>query len=444
MRGFNQRPGIGFSETFSPVVKPATIRTVLTLIATHAWPAHQLDVSNAFLHGNLSKRVYCQQPTGFVDPQRPHDVCLLSRSLYGLHQAPRVWFEHFAKHVLSLGFVQSRADTSLFILHNRSDIAYLLLYVDDMILSASSPALLQRIVTQLRHAFAVKDMGPLRYFLGTEVHRDRHGFFLNQAKYAAELIDRAGMSNYKIATTPADTKSKPSSSDGKLIADASDYRSLAGVLQYLTPHAPGHRIRRAAGSLHLGIQLCPVATPSIAAYSDADWAGCPDTRRSTSGFCVFLGDSLISWSSKRQTTVSRSSAEAEYRAIANAIAECSWLRHLLSELKFNLPKATVAFFDNISAVYMSHNLVHHRHTKHIELDIHFVREKVAIGQLRVHHMPSSRQLADIFTKGLLTPLFLDFQDNLIVAAPTSRLRGGVLKANGLTACTLRRPGPTAA
>ncbi|WVZ72555.1 hypothetical protein U9M48_020993 [Paspalum notatum var. saurae] len=169
VRGFNQRPGIDFSETFSPVVKPATIRTVLTLIATHAWPAHQLDVSHAFLHGTLSERVYRQQPTGFADPQRPDDVCLLSRALYSLCQVPRVWFEHFTKHVISLGFLQSRADTSLFILHNGSVVAYLLLYVDDMMLSASSPALLQRIVAQLRQAFAVKDMGPLRYFLGTEV-----------------------------------------------------------------------------------------------------------------------------------------------------------------------------------------------------------------------------------------------------------------------------------
>ncbi|WVZ72556.1 hypothetical protein U9M48_020994 [Paspalum notatum var. saurae] len=191
-------------------------------------------------------------------------------------------------------------------------------------------------------------------------------------------------------------------------------------------------LRYVKGTLHLGIQLCPVATPSITAYSDADWAGCPDTRRSTSGFYVFLGDSLISWSSKRQTTVSRSSAEAEYRAIANAVAECSWLRNLLGELRLNLPKATVAFCDNVSAVYMEHNPVHHRRTKHIELDIHFVREKVAIGQLRVHHVPSSRQLTDVFTKGLPTLLFLDFRDNLIVVAPTSRLRG-VLKDNGSTA-----------
>lgn len=169
MRGFNQRPGIDFGETFSPEVKPMTIRTVLTLMATNNWPAHQLDVSNAFLHGNLQEQVYSQQPTGFVDPQWPNDVCLLSRSLYGLRQAPRAWFDRFIGHVTSLGFVQSKADTSLFVYHRNGATAYLLLYVDDMILSASTTALLRSIVARLHDAFAVKDMGPIRHFLDINV-----------------------------------------------------------------------------------------------------------------------------------------------------------------------------------------------------------------------------------------------------------------------------------
>ena len=146
-------------------------------------------------------------------------------------------------------------------------------------------------------------------------------------------------------------------------------------------------LRYIKGTIGLGVQLRAATTPTITAYSDTDWAGCPDTCRSTSGFCVFLGNSLISWSSKRQTTVSRSSTEAEYRAIANAVAECSWLRHLLAELLCKVPSAMIAFCDNISSVYMARNLVHHRRTKHIELDIHFVREKVAIGELRVRMFP---------------------------------------------------------
>lgn len=184
VRGFNQRPGIDFGDTFSPVVKPATIRTVLTLVASKRWPTHQLNVSNAFLHGDLHETVYCSQPTGFEHPERPDAVCLLSRSLYGLRQAPRQWFLRFVAYVTSLGFVQSRADTSLFVLRQGNDTAYLLLYVDDMILSASSSRLLQHIIDKLKLAFAIKDLGPLRFFLGIDVQRDEGGFFLSQGKYA--------------------------------------------------------------------------------------------------------------------------------------------------------------------------------------------------------------------------------------------------------------------
>jgi histone deacetylase 1/2 len=188
LRGDTQRPGLDFGETFSPVVKPATIRTVLTLIAMKDWPAHQLDVSNAFLHGNLDERVFCRQLPGFENPDRPDHVCLLSKSLYGLRQAPRAWFTRFVGHVTTIGFVQSRSDASLFVLRRGRDMAYLLLYVDDMILSASSPALLRQIVGQLRSSFAVKDMGPLKYFLGIEVERTSQGFFLSQRKYTTDVL----------------------------------------------------------------------------------------------------------------------------------------------------------------------------------------------------------------------------------------------------------------
>jgi hypothetical protein len=199
-------------------------------------------------------------------------------------------------------------------------------------------------------------------------------------------------------------------------------------------------LRYVKGTTSFGIQLQASSTPAITAYTDADWAGCPDTRRSTSGFCVFVGDSLVSWSSKRQPTVSRSSAEAEYRGIANAVAECTWIRHLLDELYVNVPKATIAYCDNVSSVYMSKNPVHHRRTKHIELDVHFVREKVAMGKLRVLHVPSSCQLADIFTKGLPRVLFTEFRDNLAVGSPDGAIAGGVsqIETHG------QRPSVTAA
>jgi hypothetical protein len=449
VRGFTQRAGIDFGETFTPVVKPATIRTVLTLIAGRRWPVRQLDVSNAFLHGHLDERVLCQQPIGFVDPTQPDAVCLLSRSLYGLRQAPRAWFTRIAGFLHTIGFVATRSDSSLFVLRRGSSTAYLLLYVDDMVLSASSDALLQDIIAQLQAEFAVKDMGPLHFFLGVDVRRRGSDFFLSQTKYAEELLDRAGMMNCKPAATPIDTNAKLSSTAGAAVRDPSEYRSIAGALQYLTITRPDiayavqqaclhmhdprdshlaivkRILRYVRGTMTYGLYLRgTTSTPTIIAYSDADWAGCPDTRRSTSGYCIYLGNALVSWSSKRQATVSRSSAEAEYRAVANAVAECIWLRQLLGELHIDVPSAAIAYCDNISAVYMSKNPVHHRRTKHIELDIHFVRERVAFGDLRVVHVPTDQQFADVMTKGLPTTTFNTFRSSLTVGPPDAVTAGG--------------------
>ncbi|GJT70301.1 ribonuclease H-like domain-containing protein [Tanacetum coccineum] len=182
-------------------------------------------------------------------------------------------------------------------------------------------------------------------------------------------------------------------------------------------------LRYVRGTLSYGLQLYSSTTSSLVAYSDADWAGCPTTRRSTSGYCVFLGNNLLSWSSKRQFTLSRSSAEAEYRGVANAVAETCWLRNLLRELHTPLATATLVYCDNVSAVYLSSNPVQHQRTKHIEIDIHFVRDLVATGAIRVLHVPSHYQYADIFTKGLLTSLFDEFRTSLSVWCPSAPTAG---------------------
>lgn len=152
-------------------------------------------------------------------------------------------------------------------------------------------------------------------------------------------------------------------------------------------------------TLDLVLYVHRLSTSDLIAYSDADWAGCPDTRRSTSSYAVFLGDNLVSWSSKRQHTVSRSSAEVEYRAVANSVAEITWLRQLFHELHSPPSRASLVYCDNVSAVYLSSNPVQHQRTKHVEIDLHFVREKVAVGAIRVLHVPTSSQYADIFTQG---------------------------------------------
>ena len=169
--------------------------------------------------------------------------------------------------------------------------------------------------------------------------------------------------------------------------------------------------------------LRPSTQSDLLVYSDADWAGCPDTRKSTSGYAVFLGDNLVSWSSKRQNAVSRSSAEAEYRAVANAVAEVSWLRQLLVELHVPLRRTALVYCDNISTVYMSSNPVQHQRTKHVEIDLHFVRERVATGDVHVLHVPTSSQYADIFTKGLPSSMFMEFRSSLNVQAPDDQTVG---------------------
>ncbi|XP_051228862.1 uncharacterized mitochondrial protein AtMg00810-like [Lolium perenne] len=285
--------------------------------------------------------------------------------------------------------------------------AYLLLYVDDIIVTASSTAFLQHLLDRLHSEFAMTDLGDLHFFLGIAVSRSSDGLFLSHP-----------------VPTQVDTQSKLSATEGDLVPDATEYRSLAGALQYLTltrpdisyavqqvclhMHAPrmSHLalvkrvLRYLHGTMDFVLHLHASSSTTLTAYSDVDWAGCPDSRRSTSGYCVYYGDSLISWSSKRQTTVSRSSAEAEYRAVAHAVAECCWIRQLLQELHRPLHSATLVYCDNVSAIYMSSNPVQHRRTKHIEIDIHFVHEKVTLGEVRVLHVPSTLQFADVMMKGL--------------------------------------------
>jgi hypothetical protein len=179
LRGFTQHPGVDYNETFSPVLKPATVCMVLALTTSRTWPIQQLDVKNTFLHGTLSETVFCSQPTAFANPAKPDLVCCLNKSLYGLKQAPWACYSWFGMYLTSLGFNEAKSDMSLFILCRDSDMVYLLLYVDDIILIASSSKLLHRTIAVLQWEFAMKDLRPLHHFLSITVEHRPDRLFLH-------------------------------------------------------------------------------------------------------------------------------------------------------------------------------------------------------------------------------------------------------------------------
>ncbi|KAK9214398.1 hypothetical protein WN944_006390 [Citrus x changshan-huyou] len=447
--GYTQVPGIDFNETFSPVIKPTTIRLVLALATSSKWLIKQLDVRNAFLHGQLKEIAYMEQPPGFTDQNLPDHVCLLHKSLYGLKQAPRAWFECLSLALLELGFTSCKADPSLFIFHANDILILLLVYVDDVIITGNNPDIIQSIISHLSTRFALKDLGLLSYFLGIENRRFPGGIFLSQANYTRDLLTKAALLDCTPNRTPMAVKTQPYDDDQEPI-HATHYRSLVGSLQYLTFTRPDitHAVNKVCqhfqsptkqdlkaitrilrylkGTLDFGLRFLEQSSNQLYAFSDSDWAGCLETRRSTTGFCVYLGANLISWCSKKQSIVARSTAEAEYRALSSTTAELTWILSLLQDIGVSLSHIPHLLCDNTSAIYMTRNPVFHARSKHIEIDVHFVREKVSQGLLKATHVPSLQQAAYILTKPLGKDLFFLFRQKLGVHSMTRpTLRGAV-------------------
>lgn len=437
-KGFKQRYGIDYEDTFSPVVKAATVRLILSITVSNGWSLRQLDVQNAFLHGYLEEEVYMRQPPGYEDKVQPHYLCKLDKALYGLKQAPRAWYSRLSKKLQDLGFVPSKADTSLFFYSRGTYTMFVLVYVDDIIVASSSPQATKALLKDLEKDFALKDLGDLHYFLGIEVKKNSQGLVLSKERYATEVLKRVGMAKCKPTNTPLSTSEKLSSTQGAVLGqnDATQYRSIVGALQYLTLTRPNisfsvnkvcqylqqptvdhwsavkRILRYIQGTVSLGLKINRSASTLISAFSDADWAGCVDDRRSTGGFAVFLGSNLVSWSARKQATVSRSSTEAEYKALANATAEVMWIRKLLDEIGIKQPNAARLWCDNLGATYLSANPVFHARTKHIEIDFHFVREQVAQKLLDIRFISTDDQVADGFTKALPVRRLEMFKNNL--------------------------------
>ena len=347
--------------------------------------------------------------------------------------------------------ITSLVDNSLFIFQSSGTIIYLLLYVDDIIVignNSSQVALLITTITTLSQMFELKDLGPLHYFLGIQISYSKHGITLTQTKYAFDVLHRFNMENSKPVKTPCCSSSRLVPHSGVALFDPIVYRSMVGALQYFTftrpdlafsvhqlcqfmsKHTSVHLeatkpvLRYLRGTLHHGIFFSP-GPLTLTVFSDVDWAGDHTDRHSTIGLLVFLGPNPISWSTKKQNTVSRSSTEAKNRALDTSTAELSWLHILFKELKLFLPYVPVIWCDNVSAIALSANPIFHSRTKHLEVDYHYISEKVLRKDLKVGFVFGKDNLVDIFTKPLPAPPFIFFHSKLLVDSSPYCLRGDV-------------------
>ena len=463
LHAFGQKsPYLGFEELamdvtqlagdlpFSPVIKTTTIRLVLDIAVHGNWTIKQLDVNNAFLQGELQEEVYMIQPPGFIDRDRPSHVCKLRKAIYGLKQAPRAWYLALKQHLTSTGFTNSLADASLFTRIVNGSYTYILIYVDDIIVTGNDKQVIDQVLHTFADRFSIKDPVDLHYFLGVEATRTTEGLHLCQRKYIIDLLIKTKMHDAKPVTTPLPTSPKLTLHGGTLLKDLTEYRSVVGSLQYLAFTRPDisyavsrlsqfmHRpttehwqaakrvLRYLAGTTTHGILLSRRSPLTLHGFSDADWAGDTDDYISTNAYIIYLGSNPVSWSSKKQNGVARSSTEAEYRAVANTASEIWWLCSLLHELGIRIPIVPVIYCDNIGATYLCTNPVFQSRMKHIALDYHFIRQLIQLGALRVSHVSTHDQLADALTKPLARSKFNHACSKIgVTQAPPSC--GGVLR-----------------
>ena len=421
--GNHQIEGLDYTETFAPTAKMVTVRTFLAVAAIRGWELHQMDVHNAFLHGDLEEEVYMRFPPGFTAPGADK-VCRLRKSLSGLRQALRCWFAKLAAALVQYGFQQSGSDYSLFTFRRDKVQLTILVYVDDLVIGGNDSDAIHAFKTYLNDCFRMKDLGKLKYFLGLEVARNSTGIFLCQRKYALDIISETGLLGAKPAGTPMEQNHHLALAKDEILPDFMPYRRLIGRLIYLTitrpelsycvhilaqflqepRHSHWEAALRVVRFLKLhpgqGLLLRSNSSLHLTAYCDADWASCTLTRRSLTAYFVFLGDSPISWQTKKQHTVSRSSAEAEYRSLASTTCELKWLKGLLASLGVPHSSPMRIYCDSQSALHLAHNPVFHERTKHIEVDCHFVRDEIRRGIILPQFVSSSHQLADILTKAL--------------------------------------------
>ena len=430
-KGYSQKYGIDYDETFSPVVRFSSIRALLAFAVQNNMLIHQMDVVTAFLNGELSEEIYMQQPDGYAIRGQEHLVCKLRKSLYGLKQSPRCWNAAFREYMELIGFNQSVADPCVFI-RVGDTMTIVAVYVDDLILIAGTQGEMQDVKKNLADRFKMKDMGSLHYCLGISIVQDEQNgcIWLHQKQYIQNMLQRFGLTEAKIVSTPADPYVKLVKDDGvSNEVDSIAYQSMVGSLLYAAmatrpdiaqavgavskfnskpseAHLTAVKriLRYLKGTVDLALKYRKVEDGSLTGYSDADWGGDSDNRHSTTGNLFLMGGGAISWLSKKQAIVALSTSEAEYIALSSATQEAVWLRRLLTDLRV-VKEPVVLMEDNQGAIAIARNPIAHARTKHIDIRYHYIREAVHSGMIVLHYCPTSEMIADLLTKPLSKALF---------------------------------------
>lgn len=428
-RGFSQRKGFDFEETYSPVAKMTTFRTLLAIAVRNNLHIHQMDVKTAFLNGNLREEIYMRQPEGF---ENGNLVCKLNKSLYGLKQASRMWNERFHQCVTNLGFKRSEYDYCLYSKGHDELKIYLLLYVDDLVLVGSCVREIERIKLLMSKEFEMKDMNELKNFLGICIERDmsKGTLHFHQKPYLMNVLKRFGMENCNGIGTPMERQLKlPKSNEN--VTTTMPYRELIGCLMYaMITSRPDisaavnyfsqfqscatdehwKHLKRILRYLKRTLDLKLVYErdndgDTLVGYAGADWANDVNDRKSVSGHVFQVYGSTVSWMTRKQSTVSLSSTEAEFIALSTAACEAIWIGGVLRELNVELIEPITMYEDNQACIHIAEEPREHRRMKHIDVKFNHIRELIVQQQIKVKYMPTKEQLADIMTKGVVAILF---------------------------------------
>eukprot|EP00794_Sanderia_malayensis_P007838 gene7838-biopygen6374 len=439
-QGYSQKEGLDYEETFSPVAKYSSIRTVLAIANEFNLEIHQMDVKTAFLNGKLDCDIYMEQPEGYVDRLKPNMVCKLEKSLYGLKQSARCWNQSIDHYLRQLGYIQSDADACIYYKSVAEDgqkpkIMIIALFVDDLILATNDTDMLAAEKLDLRNKFEMEDQGEIHYCLGMSIKRNREAKILtiDQKSYLETVLKKFQMFDCKPVATPLEAGKKfEKLPDGEESVNKQDYQAAIGSLIYASvatrpdlasaigilsqfssnpgkEHWTGVKrvLRYIKGTLEYGLEFNASNEEqcNLYGYSDADWAGDISTRKSTSGYLFRFAGATISWKSKRQSVVALSSTEAEYIALSAAAQETIWLRRLLQNLGKEQQNPTRLYEDNQGAIAISKNSRNSNRTKHIDIKYHFVRESLENNEIKLVYCPTGIMIADILTKSLARPRF---------------------------------------